>query len=209
MQEQPQKTIPAAKRIVPWYADFRLYLFLFAVFAVFMIKAVFGGEYGCRGPKLLKSMVAPDFTVTDLDGKKLSLAELKGKVVLLNFWATWCKPCVAEMPSIQTLYKKYETDPNFKIMAISCDEGPTDEVKKFVADFSRKHTSSPITFEIFHDPKLEVAHAYGVDGFPTTFLIDKKGNVRKYFIGPRKYDNKHFYGMVDELLAETDAATTP
>ncbi|NLH48615.1 MAG: TlpA family protein disulfide reductase [Myxococcales bacterium] len=202
MNEQRNKSAGAT---TPWYADFRLYLLVFAVLALFMLKAVFGGGYGCGKSVTGKNSVAPDFQVTGLDGAKLSLADLKGKVVFLNFWATWCKPCVQELPSIQDLAKKFDGNPDFRVVAVSCDESETKEVKKFVEDFNKSRAVEPLTFSIFHDPSQKTALAYQITGFPTTYLIDRRGIIRQGFIGPRNWDDKHFYSMVNELLAEKPA----
>jgi thiol-disulfide isomerase/thioredoxin len=194
---------PGAKNLTPWYADFRLYFLLFVVLTLFMLKAAFGSDYGCRGlARMGKDAAAPAFEVAGLDGSKISLADLKGKVVLVNFWATWCKPCVSELPALQQLFKRYENNPDFRLLAISCDEEEDKAVRDFLADFSRSRAVSPLTFPIYHDRTQRSARAFGIDGFPTTFLIDRKGIVRKWFVGPRDYNDKRFFAMVDELLRE-------
>ncbi len=198
-----QEPVGEKKKPVPWYADFRLFFFLFVVIALFMLKSIFGSETGCRGMNLTAlNMTAPAAQVTRLDGSTLSLADLKGKVVFLNFWATWCRPCVEELPSIQGVFKKYEGNPDFQIVAVSCDETDDKSVVDFLADYNRKKAPSPLAFPIFHDRDHKAATAFNVNGFPTTFLIDKKGVVRKWFIGPRDYTDRHFYAMIDQLLAE-------
>jgi thiol-disulfide isomerase/thioredoxin len=121
---------------------------------------------------------------------------------LVNFWATWCKPCVSELPALQQLFKRYENNPDFRLLAISCDEEEDKAVRDFLADFSRSRAVSPLTFPIYHDRTQRSARAFGIDGFPTTFLIDRKGIVRKWFVGPRDYNDKRFFAMVDELLRE-------
>ncbi|MDP8224011.1 MAG: TlpA disulfide reductase family protein [Candidatus Lernaella stagnicola] len=182
----------------PWYADFRMYLLIFIVLTVFMLKAVFSGSptASCGTPS-----VAADFRVAGLDGKEVHLSDLKGKVVFLNFWATWCKPCIRELPSIQNLQKRYGARDDFAIVAVSVDEGPTKELKDFLDGFNRRTAVEPLSFPVFHDPKGETAAAYHVSGFPTTFLIDRDGQIHRRFIGPRHWGDKHFLAMLDELLA--------
>jgi thiol-disulfide isomerase/thioredoxin len=190
------------KKVTPWYADFRLFFLVFVVLALFMLKAVFGSGYGCGGPSFTNKR-APAFEVAGLTSQTVSLDSLRGKVVFLNFWATWCKPCVNELPAIQDLYKRYEGRQDFAVVAIACDESETQAVREFVIDFNKKSTSAtPVTFPMYHDAAQKIAPLYGVSGFPTSFLIDKQGRVRKYFIGPRDYNNRHFFAMVDELLKE-------
>ena len=188
----------ASKTPSPWYADYRLHLMVFVVLALFMLKAVFGsgGGFSCGGPT-----TAANFKVVGLDGSQLTLDDLKGKVVFLNFWATWCKPCLREFPAIQNLQKRYADNPDFQVVAISCDEMPTRGVQEFLARYNRDKAVEPLTFSMYHDTKVEAAAAYGVSGFPTTFLIDRDGRVVKRFIGPRHWDDKHFFTMVDGILA--------
>lgn len=202
MNERPKTTTTVPP---PWYADFRLYLLVFVVLVLFMLKAVFGGGYGCGKTVTGMNAAAPDFRVTGLDGASLTLADLKGKVVFLNFWATWCKPCVQELPSIQDLKKKYEDNPDFQVVAVSCDETDSRDVQKFIDDFNRSRAIEPLSFPIFHDRDQTMARNYQISGFPTTFLLDRQGVIRQGFIGPRNWDDKHFLAMVNELLAEKTA----
>ncbi len=193
----------AEKKIKPWYGDFRLFFLMFLVLAMFMLRAVLGNGAGCGGAGLSTlNMPAPAVQMTGLDGAVIATADLKGKVVFLNFWATWCRPCLDELPSIQGLYRKYEGNPDFKVMAVSVDESDDKSVRDFLADYNRKTAATPLAFPVFHDRDRKVATAYNISGFPTTFLIDKKGVVRKWFVGPRDYNDRHFFAMVDQLLAE-------
>jgi cytochrome c biogenesis protein CcmG, thiol:disulfide interchange protein DsbE len=191
------------KNKAPWYTDGRMYVFIFIVLTLFMLKGLFGG-----GPSSLSCgpTTAADFEVVSLAGETLNSSQLEGQVVFLNFWATWCKPCVGELPEIQNLQKHYADRPDFRIVGVACDEGETGQVKKFIDDYNRRRAVEPITFPMFHDNSGDAAKAYGVDGFPTTYLIDRSGQVRKRFIGPREWDDKHFFALVDELLAEQPGA---
>jgi peroxiredoxin len=127
-----------------------------------------------RGPRL-----APDFAVTDLQGRTVRLSALRGKVVLLNLWATWCVPCVEEMPSMERLWASLRGD-DFALLAVSQDEEGRRTVEPFV---EKMHLSFPI----FLDPERQVGDRYGVWGYPETFVIDRNGYVVERVIGPRNW----------------------
>ena len=125
---------------------------------------------------------APDFTITTIDGKTIAAADLRGKVVLLNFWATWCPPCRAEIPDLIKLQTKYAG--KLQIIGFSDDTGPVQDVKNFVAEHRMNY---PIAIA---DPKLEAKFG-GVMGLPTSFVVDPQGRVVQKHIGlrnPALYD---------------------
>ncbi len=127
-------------------------------------------------------MRAPDFNLKDLRGKPVKLSQYKGKVVMLNFWATWCPPCVHEMPSLEALYGKHKKQ-GFVILGISLDDEPEKAVPGFLADF-KKDRGVKITYPILVGDE-RVGDSYGgIRGIPTTFLIDRRGVIAKKFIGP-------------------------
>ncbi len=109
-----------------------------------------------------------DFTLTDLEGKSWTLKELKGKVVLVNFWATWCPPCQKEMPDLEALYKRFENQ-GFVVLAISEDE-ETSKVAPFIAE--RK-----LSFPVLLDPGQKVNNLFQVDGIPKSFVYDRDGKL--------------------------------
>jgi peroxiredoxin len=111
---------------------------------------------------------APDFSLPSLGGKKVSLSEFKGKAVFLNFWATWCPPCKEEMPSMEKVYRE-QKGRGFEILAVSIDKGTTE-----IEAFKKEHG---LTFTILHDPEMKVAAVYELAFVPTTYLIDRSGNV--------------------------------
>jgi peroxiredoxin len=139
-----------------------------------------------------RALAAADFTVPGLTGQSLRLSEFKGKVVLLNFWATWCPPCKEEMPSMERLYRR-DKDKGFTILAVSIDGGGPAPVAAFVKKLS-------LTFPIGLDPKLDVANQYAVRGLPATFLIDRRGSVAAVAIGPRDWDGKAAHAAIEALL---------
>ena len=116
---------------------------------------------------------APDFTLTDLDGKQVKLSDLRGQVVYLNFWATWCPPCREEMPAIEAIHQ--EMGDRVKVLAVNV-EGPRDEVSAFAREFG-------LSFQIALDTDLSVARRYQVRGIPVSLFIDKNGIIRAKFVG--------------------------
>ncbi len=123
---------------------------------------------------------APDFTLVDRQGKTWTLSELKGQVVFVNFWATWCPPCVEEMPSMQKLYTMLPKD-KFKMLAILNKDDP-----KLADKFAAKHG---ITMPILNDQENVAGAEYGLTGLPETYIVDKQGILREKTIGPAKWDS--------------------
>jgi thiol-disulfide isomerase/thioredoxin len=130
-------------------------------------------------PPRAASFPAPDFTLPTLSGAPIHLSELRGKVVLLNFWATWCVPCRTEMPSLEALYQRYQ-ERGLDILAINVDTLSTAGVEAFVQE-------GGVTFRIALDPSWSTARVYGVVGLPTTYLIDREGNVVVREVGARDW----------------------
>lgn len=126
---------------------------------------------------LEKEHRAPDFSLTDLAGNQVKLSDYKGKKVLVNFWATWCPPCKAEMPYMQTLYEKYKGE-GFEILAVNAttSEVKRENVQKFIDEYK-------LTFTIPMDEKGEVASQYEIMAYPTSFFIDTDGVIRSKMVG--------------------------
>ncbi len=135
---------------------------------------------------------APDFTFPGLDGKNTSLSNYKGKVVLVNIWATWCPPCVYEMPSMQKLYNEFNGK-NFEILAVSIDAAGVDAV----APFMKKHK---LSFPALMDPKGTIKSMYRVTGIPESFIIDKQGILVGKIIGPRDWATQEIFGFFQDLI---------
>ncbi len=132
---------------------------------------------GLMGPFLSSSVpsvnrMAPDFELSDLSGTPVRLSSLKGKPVLINFWATWCGPCQSEMPLIERTAKAY---PNLVILAVNDDEAQID-----VTDFVKRFG---LSFPILMDPAAKVNIQYQVTGLPTSYFVDDKGVIRALQIG--------------------------
>ena len=154
-----------------------LFLLLFAVIAV--SQSVFAET----------KQKAQDFTLKSIDGKFVKLSKFQGKVVLLNFWATWCPPCRQEMPSMQKLYEKMKNE-KFQMISINIEKTS----KENLAVFMKKNK---YTFPVLMDPMDLVSSQYGIISIPTTFIIDKSGFIAKKIIGSFEWDDE---GMVNELL---------
>lgn len=140
--------------------------------------------------------VAPKLKLLDMDGKQIDLEKLKGKVVLVNFWATWCPPCRREMPSLQRLWEKLGPS-KIQIVAVNVGED-TDTVLGFMGTLDE----SP-TFPIAFDKDSAALHGWPVRGLPTTFLIDKKGRIAYQAIGGREFDSPENVRFITELSAGT------
>lgn len=136
---------------------------------------------------------APDFNLKDLDGKTLNLANFKGEVVYLDFWATWCPPCRKSFPWMEQMHNRYK-DLGLKIVAVSLD-GKRSVIDKFLK-------ANPVSFIILQDPKGQVADAYKLKGMPSSYLIDRNGNIRISHTGFRESDKTKLESSFKELLAE-------
>lgn len=141
---------------------------------------------------------APDFTLPALLGGIIRLADLRGQVVLLNFWATWCVPCRAEMPALEALYQRYK-DTGLEVLAVNMDTLSTASVEAFVQEVR-------VTFPIVLDPAWSTARLYQVRGLPTTYLIDRAGNVVVREVGERDWLDGVSQMAVQRLLQEPEAA---
>ncbi|EEL55018.1 AhpC/TSA [Bacillus cereus Rock4-2] len=122
---------------------------------------------------------APDFTLTKLDGINVKLSDLKGKKVILNFWATWCGPCQQEMPDMEAFYKEHKE--NVEILAVNYTPSEKGGGEEKVSNFAKE---KGITFPILLDKNIDVTTAYKVITIPTSYFIDTKGVIQDKFIGP-------------------------
>jgi len=140
----------------------------------------------------VEGSAAPDFTVRDLAGQEVKLSSLKGKVVLVNFWATWCPPCREEIPSMVKLNQSM-SGKQFQMLAISIDEGG----KAAVENFFKK---SGMTLPAFLDTEGAVARSYGTTGVPETFIVDKTGIIQKKIVGGMDWSSPDVIAYLEGLL---------
>jgi len=152
--------------------------------------ASFGSEDAVRAGER-----APEFELETLAGERVSLASLRGKVVYVNFWATWCAPCREEAPALQRLYESLHPD-GFELIAATIDE-PEDieKVRAFQSEFG-------LSFPILRDPGGVVYSRFGATGVPETYLIDAEGRLAEAYIGPRDWDEPRYARTIRRLLQE-------
>lgn len=164
------------------------------LFAVLLLAAIVGSGCTKREAPAIEGNPAPDFTLNDLSGRPVQLSSLKGKVVLLNFWATWCPPCRQEIPSMVGLNRAMQGKP-FQMLAVSIDEGG----KEAVEAFFRK---SGQTLPALLDTDGKVARMYGTTGVPETFILDAKGVILKKVMGPMDWSSREVMSALDEMIGK-------
>ncbi len=178
--------------------NLRIILFIpiaiIAIAVFVMIQNKNPSEINLSTPSTKEGPVAPNFTLKDLNGRTDSLSDHKGKVVLVNIWATWCPPCVAETPSIDKLYKMLKDD-NFVLMAISIDENG----KKAVESFMKKKN---LSFPVLLDPDGRIASLYGTTGVPESFIVGKDGIIDNHIIGAIDWTSPKVIEHLHELMKE-------
>ncbi|MEJ2731471.1 MAG: TlpA disulfide reductase family protein [Deltaproteobacteria bacterium] len=135
---------------------------------------------------------APNFTLPGLDGKMISLSDYRGHVVLVNIWATWCPPCVGEMPSMEKLYRALKGE-NFEILAVSIDALG----KKAVAPFMKKYN---LSFPALMDPDGTIKTLFQTTGVPESFIINQEGILIEKVIGPKDWATPQMVGFFRNLL---------
>jgi peroxiredoxin len=148
-----------------------------------------------KAPPETAGNAAPSFTLQDLSGNKVSLSDFKGKVVILDFWATWCPPCVMEIPHFVELYDQYKAQ-GFTMVGISLDRGGIGAVEAFVRKYKVNY---PI---LMTDGRVDRVYG-GIKYIPTTFVIDAAGNIRQKYVGYK--DKAVFEADIKALLAEVGA----
>jgi peroxiredoxin len=140
---------------------------------------------------------APDFRAVDLaTGDTVGLDRYRGKVVLLNIWATWCQPCRAEMPSMQRLWEEFR-DQDFAIVAVSIDETEAEDVRAFQREFG-------LTFDVLQDRTRAIERIYQTTGVPESFVIRRNGVIMKKAIGAHAWDAPTNRDLVRRLLAQSE-----
>jgi peroxiredoxin len=130
--------------------------------------------FGCANKSEQAKAPAADFTLQDINGKTITLSDYRGKVVLLEFWATWCPPCRASVPGLEKIYKAYE-EKGLVVLAVSMDDGDWPSVKSFMKDYG-------ITYTVLKGTE-EVSSQYRVRAIPMLLILDKEGKIAKRYMG--------------------------
>ena len=139
------------------------------------------------------SSAAPDFTLQSRDGESVSLAGLRGQVVMINFWATWCGPCREEMPHLEALHQRYNAL-GFTLLGVNVEENSADAVAWL--------EETPVSFAILFDPENRVSELYDVVAMPSTVLVDRQGNVRHLHHGYQTGYENEYQTQIRALLRE-------
>lgn len=142
------------------------------------------------GSSLKKGQVAPDFTLTTLNGDSVSLSDYKGKKVILNFWATWCPPCKAEMPHMQNFYEAYGEDVEILAVNLTDKDNGIDRIQQFITDYE-------LTFTVPLDESGEVGTTYQAITIPTSYILTTEGTIQHKIVGPM--DER----MMEQLIQST------
>ena len=145
-----------------------------------------------QGPQVGEPAI--EYAAATLEGDTVSLSSLRGEVVLLNLWATWCVPCRTETPYLQSLFEERREE-GFRIVGISLDTGnAADQVAAFVDEYG-------VTYTILHDPQMRGMDLYRILGLPATFLIDREGVLRWMRYGPIAENDPDFLGALEDVLS--------
>ena len=142
-----------------------------------------------------KSPPAPELRLWGLDGAEHDLSTMKGQVVVINFWATWCPPCIEEMPSIQKMWEKLRGR-GLEVLGVNLGE-PADTIRAFLDEFDSK-----LEFPILLDPEGEAFRAWGARGLPKTYVVNKRGRIIYEAEGGRNMDSEHIRGLLQTLIDE-------
>lgn len=138
-----------------------------------------------------KALASIDFSLKDLSGDTKQLSDYRGKVVFLNFWATWCGPCRTEMPSMERLYNTLKSK-GFEIVAVNQGEREK-TVSRFITDYD-------LTFDVLLDGSQEIGSMYGARSIPTTYLIDRNGMILGMAVGGREWDTPEYLALFNKIL---------
>jgi len=144
-------------------------------------------------PSSLEGKKAPEFSLPNASNQLKTLKDYEGKVVLLNFWATWCGPCVSEMESLEKLSQHFQGK-NFTVLAISLDDEGWKSIEQFLKN-------NPVTFPILLDQEMKIADLYGTYKVPETYLIDAQGNVVEKILGPQDWAREKWISKIDSLIS--------
>jgi peroxiredoxin len=156
------------------------------------------GDKAPRPPLVAEGVKVPDVEVRDLSGNAWRLSARRGNVVLVNFWASWCKECREEMPSLQGLYDRLKTNPDFEMVLIIYNEDPGES-----AEFMDENN---YTMPIYVDPGGTAARSFGLTGVPETYIVAKDGILRKKIIGPADFTKPGAADFIVRLIEGEEGA---
>jgi thiol-disulfide isomerase/thioredoxin len=174
-----------------------------AVFAVVVVALVTLGWLGRQRPPPVAGEPAPELRLPRIDGGVVELSGYRGRVVMVNIWATWCPPCITELPSMQRTYEAY-ADQGLEILAVAVDQRPGERqpdgrIVGVVSEFAERFG---LTFEVVVDPTGGTERLLGVNYLPTTLLVDRQGRIRAREVGGRYWDTEPYIEMIEALLEE-------
>ncbi len=168
-------------------------LLLLLLFVCLPVLTFAGSERPQDAPRVVAvGSVAPDFTLENMQGEKVSLSQFRGKVVIVNFWATWCPPCRTEMPSMEVLHETFKDD-GLILLAINVEQSGA----KVVAEFLKE---SPYSFPILLDEQNQTQNSYTVFQYPTSFIVDRNGIVVKKLVGAVHWMGGDIYNLLHFML---------
>jgi thiol-disulfide isomerase/thioredoxin len=150
-------------------------------------------NFAPTGPKPV-----PELTFFDADRKEVTLADFRGKVVVLNLWATWCAPCRREMPSLDRLQAKHGGE-GLEVIALSLDRGDIAKVRAFFDELAISHLA------VYQDPKGRAGHELAAPGLPTTVVIDRAGQEVGRLLGPAEWDSAEALAVIEQLIGSSDS----
>jgi peroxiredoxin len=176
-----------------WYDHLEIWLII-VIISINLFSQAKGSDLSLyesiQTPRIRKE--APNFTLETLKGNQVTLNNYRGKVVLLHFWATWCKPCMEELPTLQKLWESMEKK-GFMLLAIAIDRTGKKQVEDYIERFH-------YTFPVLLDPEGKVRNSYLVQGIPTTYLIGKDGKFSGVAIGARNWISQEIKSILGEMV---------
>ncbi len=170
-----------------------IFLALLILVALVMIAGYVAKNRIVQNAIIMNGDRAPDFRLQALDGRFFSLSDFRGKVVMVHFWATWCPPCVEEIPLLARLYP-YFSHNDFEMLAVSVDEGGESAVRTFM---QQRNLQLPVLL----NPDQTVAHLYGTYKYPETYIVDRHGVVRYKVIGPHNWIDPNTVQILRSIIA--------
>jgi cytochrome c biogenesis protein CcmG/thiol:disulfide interchange protein DsbE len=157
---------------------------------IVLTLAVFGWALARRNQTQPTGGPAPDFSFTSFDGQEIRLADLRGQVVVVNFWASWCGPCRVEAPDLQRIHEKYK-DRGVVVLGITYTDTDAKSLA-FIEEFGMTYPNGP-------DLGVRISDRYNIQGVPETFVIDQQGNIAKFIFAPT--NERDLSAIIDQLLA--------